>query len=76
MAQKNSIFKTYLKKLTDVTQTGDAREESLYPALRDLIQAVAQVMRRPEIQVTIQPPPTEAGNPDFRIWDGTSRRVG
>ncbi len=26
--------------------------------------------------MTIQPRPTEAGNPDFRVWDGTSRIVG
>nr|MBC7245340.1 N-6 DNA methylase [Chloroflexota bacterium] len=75
MAQK-ALLKTYLKQLTDVIRAGDAREESFYPALADLIRQVAQATGRPEIQVTVLPRPTEAGNPDFRVWDGTSRIVG
>lgn len=73
---QTKLFKAYLDKLTDINCVGDAREESFYPALEDLIRKVAQKIGRPEVQVTIQPRPTEGGNPDFRVWDGTSRIVG
>ena len=37
-----SIFDTYLDALFDLAQRGDAREESLYPALEDLLKDLAQ----------------------------------
>ncbi|MCS7305673.1 MAG: hypothetical protein NZ602_11280 [Thermoguttaceae bacterium] len=76
MVGKKTCFRAYLKKLAEVIQAGDAREESFYGALADLIQEVAQATGRPEMQVTVLPRPTEAGNPDFRVWDGRSRIVG
>ncbi len=76
MTQKKSYLGTYLKNLTDVIRAGDAREESFYPSLADMIRDAAQASGRPHIQVTILPRPTEAGNPDFRVWDGTNRIVG
>ncbi len=75
-AQEKALFKAYLKNLTEVGQRGDAREDSFYPALADLIQQVARATGRSEIQVTVQPRPTQAGNPDFRVWDGVSHIVG
>lgn len=74
--QKKPYFRTYLENLTNVIRAGDAREESFYPALVHLIGNVAQATGRAQVQVTILPRPTEAGNPDFRIWDGASRIVG
>ncbi|MCD6518394.1 MAG: N-6 DNA methylase [Anaerolineae bacterium] len=76
MRQKSTYFRAYLLKLTDIIRSGDAREESFYSALADLIQQVAQATGHSEIKVTILPRPTEAGNPDFRVWDGASRIVG
>ncbi|HEC35590.1 MAG TPA: DNA methyltransferase [Anaerolineae bacterium] len=76
MTHKNTLFKTYLENLRNIIRTGDAREESFYPALANLIWDVAKATGRAEVQVTILPRPTEAGNPDFRVWDGTSRIVG
>ncbi len=69
-------FQTYLKRLSEVFRAGDAREESFYGALAQLVEQVAQMLGRSAIQVTTQPRPTEAGNPDFRVWDGRSRIVG
>lgn len=69
-------FKTYLENLRNVIRAGDAREESFYAALADLIRGVAQTAGYSGVQVTILPRPTEAGNPDFRVWDGSSRIVG
>jgi hypothetical protein len=36
------LFTTYLKELSAVTQQGDAREESFYPALAEMLAAVAK----------------------------------
>lgn len=74
--QKNADFKSYLQKLTDVFSSGDAREESFYSVLAALIEQFSQLTGRPEIQVRILPRPTEAGSPDFRIWDGAGQIVG
>ncbi len=71
-----SYFRKYLENLANVIRTGDAREESFYPALAELIQQVAHATGRPHVQVTVLPRPTEAGNPDFRVWDGTSKVIG
>jgi very-short-patch-repair endonuclease len=76
MTKREAIFDQYLEELKLFAQPGDAREESFYPALENLIRKVASVLGRHEIRVTPQPRPTEAGNPDFRVWDGTSRIVG
>ncbi len=72
-----SLFTSYLKSIAETTQRGDAREESYYPALERLLEAFARdVAGRPEIEVTVLPKQTEAGNPDFRVWDGKQRIVG
>jgi len=65
-----SIFDTYLDALFDLTQRGDAREESYYPTLKTLLEALAKAQGL-TVQVTVLPKPTEAGNPDFRVWDGS-----
>jgi hypothetical protein len=71
-----AIFTDYFKALHVVAQQGDAREESFYPALAQMLQAVAQATHRTHIRVTTLPKPTESGNPDFRLWNGTDRIVG
>jgi hypothetical protein len=63
------MLKSYLHSITDLAQ-GDAREESHYSALKTLLEALAQAQGR-SVQVTVLPKPTEAGSPDFRIWDGS-----
>jgi len=68
-------LQSYLHSIADLTQRGDAREESYYSALKDLLEAVAQAQGRP-VQVTVLPKPTEAGSPDFRVWDGSHQVVG
>ncbi len=73
---ERAYFKTYLQRLVKIVRREDAREETFYPALADLIRQIAAATGRADIQVTILPRPTEAGNPDFRVWDGTSRIVG
>lgn len=65
-----------MKKLLDITSTGDAREESYYNALSWLFSGYADSSVDRDIQITTLPKKTEAGNPDFRIWDGKQHIVG
>jgi len=71
-----ALFKQYLKNLSDVSLRGDAREESFYPTLATLFQDVSEATGRPHVHVTTLPKPTDAGNPDFRVWNGTDRIIG
>lgn len=70
------LFNAYLKGLVETAQKGDAREESFYSALAGLLESFATATGRKNLHVTIQPKPTEAGNPDFRVWDGQGEIVG
>lgn len=70
------MFDIYLKSLFEITKRGDAREESYYSALEYLIDALAGHFDKTKVQVTTLPKKTEAGNPDFRVWDGTLAQIG
>ena len=61
------MLKAYLKKILKVARQGDAREESYYPALKDLLNEYATSTSKKGIHVTINPKKTEGGNPDFRV---------
>jgi hypothetical protein len=73
---KNAIFSAYMKELSAATRQGDAREESFYPALAGMLAEVALTSGRAHVHITTLPKPTDAGNPDFRLWNGTDRIVG
>jgi hypothetical protein len=73
---KKRLFNNYLKSLCDIALWEDAREESFYPALADMLGEVARATGREHIHVTTLPKPTDAGNPDFRLWNGTDRIIG
>ena len=77
MAKKvsTSPVEVYLDAIAALTQRGDAREESYYPILKALLEKLAEELNQP-LQVTILPKKTEAGSPDFRIWDGAYRVIG
>jgi hypothetical protein len=71
------MLKAYLKRITEITQKGDAREESYYSALETLLQAYADTYQKSKnVHVTPQPKKTDAGNPDFRLWDGKQHIMG
>ena len=70
------MLKSYFQRIHQVAQTGDAREESYYSCLEDLLKAYAQSTDRTHIHITTLPKKTEAGNPDFRVWDGKQQIVG
>ena len=75
MNQK-ATFTRYFKDLNNIARQGDAREESFYPALATMLKTVADDGGRQHVHVTTLPKPTEGGNPDFRLWNGTDRIIG
>lgn len=64
----NNIYKTYSQ--------GDAREESYYHHLSKFISDFSSENNYKNISVTILPKKTDAGNPDFRVWDGKNKITG
>jgi len=74
--KKKTILKDYFKAITDVASQGDAREESFYSCMEALFQQFATSSGRSEVHVTTLPKKTEAGNPDFRVWDGQEHIIG
>ena len=70
------MIKKYLKDVFTTIDRGDAREESFYGSLSSLFEAFAIRSGRRSTQVTTLPKNTDAGNPDFRIWDGAQSIVG
>lgn len=70
------MLKKYAEQVSRITGQGDAREESYYSVLERLIKEYAESNKKKNIHITTLPKKTEAGNPDFRIWDGKQHIVG
>jgi len=70
------MLKSYFKKIFEVGKTGDAREESYYSALEELLRAYTDSIGKKKVQIITLPKKTEAGNPEFRVWDGKQHIVG
>jgi len=70
------VLKAYLKRILDVANHGDATEQSFYSTLEGLLQEYAKSIGKHNVHVTTLPKKTEAGNPDFRLWDGKEHLVG
>jgi predicted helicase len=70
------MLKQYLKNLQNTINQGDAREESYYKHLEGLILEFANANKLKKVNITILPKKTEAGNPDFRVWDGSNHITG
>jgi hypothetical protein len=70
------LLRPYLNELLTITRQGDAREETYYSALKKLLEDFASLTNRKNVSVTVLPKKTEAGNPDFRLWDGRQRIIG
>jgi predicted helicase len=71
----NKFLQSYLQCIAQVTKQGDAREESYYPALKTLLENLAPTVGK-TVHVTVLPKKTDAGNPDFRVWDGLHQVIG
>ena len=70
------MLKAYLKGLHNIASRGDAREESFYSVLEGFLQKYAESVDKKNIHIRTLPKKTDAGNPDFRIWDGNQHIVG
>lgn len=70
------MLKKYLKYLQATLNKGDAREESYYAHLKDLLLSYTKDFKIKKPDITILPKKTEAGNPDFRVWDGNNHITG
>lgn len=70
------MLKEYLKAIYETAKQADATEPSYYPALKTLLETFASESAHTKVHVTAQPKKTEAGNPDFRVWDGKQHIVG
>jgi hypothetical protein len=70
------MLRAYLKEIFEVFNRGDAREESYYSILEGLLKRYTESVGKGDIYITTLPKKTEAGNPDFRVWDGKQHIVG
>ena len=70
------MLRGYLQKIFGVARQGDDREESYYSSLEDLLKDYASSAGKKSAHITVLPKKTEAGNPDFRIWDGRQHIIG
>ena len=70
------MLKQYLNSLQATFNQGDAREESYYGHLKNLLLNYTDERQTNKVDITVLPKPTEAGNPDFRIWDGKNHITG
>jgi hypothetical protein len=72
----DQMLNSYFKKIFEVGKTGDATEVSYYSTLEDLLKTYGDSIEKKKFHITTLPKKTEAGNPDFRIWDGKQHIVG
>lgn len=70
------MLREYVQRISDVARRGDAREESYYSSLEGLLRTFAESTGKSRVHVTTLPKKTEAGNPDFRLWDGKQHVIG
>ncbi len=70
------MIKEYLNQITKTTVQGDAREESYYANFSNFLLEFALSIGKTKTQITTLPKKTDAGNPDFRVWDGKENIVG
>jgi len=70
------MLKDYLNNVQGSINQGDATEESYYTHLEGLIRRYSEAKNLKAVDITILPKRTEAGNPDFRIWDGKNHITG
>jgi len=70
------MLRPYLKNISKIANQGDAREESYYSILGGLLNQYAESVGKKKVHITTLPKKTEAGNPDFRVWDGKQHIVG
>ena len=69
------LVKNYIKEIYSKISKGDSTEQSYYGILENFLKEFGLSIGK-KTSVTIIPKQTEAGNPDFRIWDGEAKITG
>jgi hypothetical protein len=72
---KSKMLKKYLKKICEIAHRGDAREESYYSTLEELLEDYTTSTGKQKIHITTLPKRTEAGNPDLCLSGALTRQV-
>ena len=70
------MLSAYIKQISQIHNRGDATEKSYYSTLESLLKEYADKNLSRNINITTLPKKTEAGNPDFRLWDGKQKIIG
>jgi len=70
------MVKEYLEEIYRIYSTGEAREESFYPALRELLLKYAEKSGRSGVEIVMLPKQSDVGCPDFKLLNGNSRQIG
>ncbi|UCH97003.1 MAG: N-6 DNA methylase [Candidatus Aminicenantes bacterium] len=70
------VVSKYLTDVYNMFSSGEAREESYYPALERFILKIRDLIKRPDLEIISVPKKTEAGNPDFVIKAPGTKTVG
>lgn len=70
LRQISVILLDYLRRVFEIGQRGEAREESYYSSLEELLLRYAAASGRPRAGVTTIPKRTEGSVLDFQVWLG------
>ncbi|MCL4386305.1 MAG: N-6 DNA methylase [Cyanobacteria bacterium] len=69
------LVNNYIKELFSKFSKGDSSEQSYYGILEAFLENYGKSIGK-KTTVTANPKQIEAGNPDFRVWDGTTKVTG
>ncbi|MHB8280374.1 MAG: N-6 DNA methylase [Candidatus Humimicrobiaceae bacterium] len=69
------LVNIYIKEIFSKFSKGDSLEQSYYGILETFLKNYGQSIGK-KTSVTNNPKQTQAGNPDFRVWDGTVKITG
>ena len=69
------LITNYIREIYSKTFKGGSTEQSYYGILETFLKDYGQYIGK-KTSVTANPMQTEAGNPDFRVWDGNTKITG
>ncbi|MDR8394073.1 N-6 DNA methylase [Aliifodinibius sp. S!AR15-10] len=70
------MIESFVGDIAKKMHQGDAREETYYGVFERFLEQFSHQLDARDATVTALPKRTEAGNPDFRVWDGSHKVIG
>ncbi|MDR8389902.1 N-6 DNA methylase [Aliifodinibius sp. S!AR15-10] len=70
------MIESFVGDIAKKMYQGDAREETYYGVFERFLERFSHQLDARNATVTALPKRTEAGNPDFRAWDGSHKVIG